>query len=603
MRAQLFMILILANLASTGFALADRPVRIRVLSYNIHHGAGVDGQLDLGRIAKVIQSVSPDLVALQEVDKNATRSNSVDQPAELARLTGMNVIFGANIPLQGGQYGNAMLSNWELCDRNNVSLPNTNDGEQRGLLTATALVGANTAIRFLATHFDHRSDDADRVASAKRVNEFVSGINAPAVLAGDINAIRSSRVLQELQEEWTIAGTDEQPTVPVANPDRQIDFVFFRPADRWRVIETRVLPDTVASDHRAILAVLQLNDKQIPARLPRDQVLLYRDSSGEQKIAKTSDQWAGRRAEILGGMHSVMGQFPENLPRSQPTMKVIEQADCDSYIRQLIEYESQPGCMTPAYLCIPKTALNQPPAKVPAVLCLHPTDNQVGHKVVVGLGGRPNRQYAGELAERGYVTIAPSYPLLANYQPDLETLGWKSGTLKAVFDNIRAIDLLQTLPYVDQDAIGAIGHSLGGHNAVYTAVFDERIKAIVSSCGLDSYLDYYDGAPNVWVRGKGWTSDRYMPRLADFAGRLDEIPFDFHEMIAALAPRHTLIVAPLHDSNFRAASVDRVAAAAKEVFELFGAGEKLRVEHPDCGHDFPDQMRETAYQLFDTVLK
>jgi hypothetical protein len=227
----------------------------------------------------------------------------------------------------------------------------------------------------------------------------------------------------------------------------------------------------------------------------------------------------------------------------------------------------------------------------------------MGHKVVVGLGGKPNRQYAAELAERGYVTIAPSYPLLAGYRPDLEKLGWQSGTLKAVWDNMRAIDLLQSLPYVDGRAIGAIGHSLGGHNAVYTAAFDPRIKAIVSSCGLDSFLDYYDGDAKVWTAGRGWTSPRYMPRLADYAGRLDQIPFDFHEVVAALAPRHTLIVAPLHDGNFRADSVDRVADAALGVFQLHGQPGRLRVEHPDCGHDFPDAMRELAYQMFDEVLR
>src|SRR4029079_9676880 len=128
--------------------------------------------------------------------------------------------------------------------------------------------------------------------------------------------------------------------------------------------------------------------------------------------------------------------------------------------------------------------------KVPAILCLHGTDNQVGHGTVVGLSKRENRSYALELAKRGYVTLAPNYPLLAKYQPDLKKLGWQSGTLKAVWDNVRGLDLLASLPYVKPGGFGAIGHSLGGHNSVFTAVFDERIKTIVSSCGLDSFLDY-----------------------------------------------------------------------------------------------------------------
>ena len=82
-----------------------------------------------------------------------------------------------------------------------------------------------------------------------------------------------------------------------------------------------------------------------------------------------------------------------------------------------------------------------------------------------------------------------------------------------------------------------------------------------------------------------------MIKLADYEGRLEEIPFDFHEMIGALAPRRVFINAPLGDSNFRWESVDRIAAAALPVFRLYGKPENLRVEHPDCDHDFPESMR------------
>ena len=221
---------------------------------------------------------------------------------------------------------------------------------------------------------------------------------------------------------------------------------------------------------------------------------------------------------------------------------------------------------------------------------------------MVGLGKNANRAYASELAERGYVCLAPNYPLLAKYQPDIKKLGWESGTLKAVWDNIRGLDYLETLPFVNGKAMATIGHSLGGHNSVYTAVFDERLKVVVSSCGLDSFLDYYGGDEKNWQLERGWCQTRYMPKLADFRGKLADIPFDFHELIGALAPRHVLIVAPKEDSNFRAASVDRIAAAARPVFKLHGHADRLMVEHPDGGHDFPAVMREQAYKLFETVL-
>ena len=179
--------------------------------------------------------------------------------------------------------------------------------------------------------------------------------------------------------------------------------------------------------------------------------------------------------------------------------------------------------------------------RAPAVLCLHPTDNQVGHQVVVGFGGRGGRQYAAELAERGYVTISPSYPHLANYWPNLEQLGYVSGTMKAIWDNMRAVDLVASLPGVDMSrGVAAIGHSLGGHNAIYTAVFDPRIAIVVTSCGFDSFLDYYAEPRSNWYFGQGWCQIRYMPRLSNYRGELERIPFDFPELLGALAPRPVL---------------------------------------------------------------
>ena len=341
-------------------------------------------------------------------------------------------------------------------------------------------------------------------------------------------------------------------------------------------------------------------EAQTPKRLDRTDLLLFRDEDGHIRRARTIDQWQRRRAEILAGMQRVMGRLPGEEKRCPLDVRVDEEVDCGTYVRRKISYAAEPGGRVPAYLLIPKKAL-EGNVRVPAVLCLHPTDNKVGHGVVVGLGGRPNRQYAQELAERGYVTLAPSYPLLAQYQPDIRKLGYASGTMKAIWDNIRGVDLLLSLPYVRGEGIGAIGHSLGGHNAVYTAVFDDRIRVVISSCGLDSYLDY-QGTSDPWQPGRGWCQLRYIPKLAEYRGRLEEIPFDFHEMIGALAPRYCFISAPKHDGNFRWDSVDRIAKAARAVYDLYGVPERLSVVHPDCGHDFPPEIRQQAYQLLDRVL-
>ncbi len=340
-------------------------------------------------------------------------------------------------------------------------------------------------------------------------------------------------------------------------------------------------------------------------RLPRENLLIWRDAAGEQHPVKTVDDWKQRRAEILKGMQAVMGPLPGDSKRSPLAPETVEEVDCGTYVRRLITFQSEPGSRVPAYLCIPKSLLEDKTGKkqAPAVLCLHGTDNVVGHGTVVGLGTRPNRQYAAELAERGFVTLAPNYPKLAKYQPDLAKLGWDSGTLKAIWDNIRGLDLLESLPFVKPGGFGAIGHSLGGHNSVYTAVFDVRITTVVSSCGLDSFLDYYGGEESKWLPDKGWTQQLYMPRLANYHGKLADIPFDFHELIGALAPRHVLIIAPTRDHNFQAASVDRIAKSAGAIFALYNHPDHLAVEHPDCEHDFPPEMRERAYRLFEETLR
>lgn len=337
-------------------------------------------------------------------------------------------------------------------------------------------------------------------------------------------------------------------------------------------------------------------------RLPRTNLLVYHDRKGEVRSVKTKSEWLKRRAEIIRGFAAVAGPLPGKEKRCRLDMRVDSVTDCGSYERWQITYQSEPGSRVPAFLCIPNEALHSS-KKFPAVLCLHPTDMQYGNRVVVEKLREHYPAYAADLAERGFVTLAPAYPVMANYQPDLKTLGWQSGTLKAVWDNIRGLDLLDSTPFVKRGKYGAIGHSLGGHNAIYTAVSDSRIKVIVTSCGFDSFLDYYDGDPANWQPERGWCQTRYMLKLADYRGRLTDIPFDFHELLGALAPRTVFINAPLGDSNFRARSVDEVVKAASAVYHLYGAEKDLHVEHPPRGHDFPEQQREQAYRLLEERLR
>lgn len=338
-------------------------------------------------------------------------------------------------------------------------------------------------------------------------------------------------------------------------------------------------------------------------RLDRNNLLTFRDANGVVQPVKTAADWQHRRNAIVRAMQTVMGPLPGDDQRCDLDVRVEKEEDAGKYVRRLLTYQSDRDSRTPAWLCIPKDVL-EGRRKSAAILCLHPTDNKVGHDVVMGLGGRAGRQYAAELAERGYVTLAPAYPHLANYWPNLGKAGFVSGTMKAIWDNSRGMDLLESLDFVDSSrGFGAIGHSLGGHNAIYTAVLDQRVSVIASSCGFDSYLAYMDGAERVWFFGQGWCQIRYMPRLSNYRGRLEEIPYDFHELLGALAPRPFFVNAPLRDSNFRWKSVDECASAARPVYQLLGASGKLLIRHPDSDHNFPEDMRDEAYRTIDSVLR
>jgi len=256
-------ILAIAVACSFGSSLyADQPSKsasLRVLSYNIHHGEGTDGKLDLQRIAEIIRGAEPDLVALQEVDQNLPRTGKVDQSAELSRLTEMHVAFGGNYQFDGGDYGNAVLSRHPIRRKQNHGLPMPTPGEPRGVLEVEIDLEGGESLILLATHFDHRPLDRSRRESAEAINKLaVAAPNRLSILAGDLNAVPNSEVLKILRTEWHSPESDTLLTSPAKTPRRQIDYILSRPASRWRVVDVKVLEEPMASDHRPLLVKLEL---------------------------------------------------------------------------------------------------------------------------------------------------------------------------------------------------------------------------------------------------------------------------------------------------------------------------------------------------------
>ena len=235
---------------------AGEPVRVRVLSYNIQGGRGP--RLSLPRLAQVIAGQQPDLVALQEVDVRTTRAQGVDQAAELARLTGLHVAFGAAMPYAGGEYGCAVLSRFPILRAQTHALPAAGKSEPRcGVAVAVAVPGLGTNLLFCGTHLDNLSE-ALRVQQLQRLQTALGSPGAPAILAGDLNAEPGSPTLTALAPPWLCVTTNlPSATWPADQPRQRIDHVFCRPADRFRVVSAVVVDEREASDHRPVLVVFE----------------------------------------------------------------------------------------------------------------------------------------------------------------------------------------------------------------------------------------------------------------------------------------------------------------------------------------------------------
>ena len=335
---------------------------------------------------------------------------------------------------------------------------------------------------------------------------------------------------------------------------------------------------------------------------------VYQADDGTIKPIQSLDDWSKRRSQIIAGAEAAMGKLPAPDTQADFDVHVDEDVSIGDVRRLMMTIAVGKSDRLPLDLYLPKGVADRVDVRdiflagsanqLPAIIALHPT-GAVGKRIVAGEGGLPGRQYAIELAQRGYVVIAPDYPSFGAYADyDFGGDGYDSGTMKGIVNHRRCVDLLSQLPFVDANRIGAIGHSLGGHNAIFLGVYDQRVKLVVSSCGWCPFHDYYGGDLT------GWTSDRYMPRLRDrFHLNPDEVPFDFYELIAALAPRTFVSVSPLRDANFDIAGVRKAMPVAGGVYALWGVPNELILITPDCEHDFPTETRQQAYDVIDRVLQ
>ena len=237
---------------------AQAKKTLRVMTYNIHVGVGMDKKLDLQRIADVINRERPDLVGLQEVDRGVKRTEGKDEIAELAALTRMEYAFAPNLDYQGGKYGVAILSRFPIKNRVHRMFENKRESERRGMLLVEVEIDRKP-LTFVTTHLDYQFADG-RLFETEQLLKFLTGVKEPLIVVADLNDVPSGSAYQlmrtKFEDAWvTSRAKGDGFSYPADKPTKRIDHIFYSKGARakkaWVV-------ETLASDHIPVVAEVEL---------------------------------------------------------------------------------------------------------------------------------------------------------------------------------------------------------------------------------------------------------------------------------------------------------------------------------------------------------
>jgi len=271
MRKLFFILVIDFFLSTIARPQADSLTTIRFMTYNIHHGEGIDSIIDISRISQIIVDNKIDVAALQEVDKGVKRTNKIDIPGLLAEQTGMNYSFRKNIDYQEGEYGNCILSRFPIISDTNFHYSMLREGEQRGLLQ-TVINFEGIDIVVMNTHLDYRGDDSERILNVREIFEIMDNyLGLPIIIAGDFNDVPENRVHLRMKQKfidvWEYLNGELGFTYPAENPTKRIDYIFIKKPseqrDEVRLIPTKIsILKSAASDHVPVIADFEISYKR-----------------------------------------------------------------------------------------------------------------------------------------------------------------------------------------------------------------------------------------------------------------------------------------------------------------------------------------------------
>lgn len=238
---------------AVALAIVPAPARtLKVMTYNVHNGVGLDRQRNHSRIAGIIAAQKPDVVGIQEVDSATVRAANRYVLGELGLLTSMTPLYAPAIDFDGGKYGIGILTARQPVTVRRIPLP----GREEPRMMIVADYGDYALIN---THLSLTAADAE--ASVKIIEDVLGKLgDKPVILTGDLNSLPQSPAINRLLEHFRIVSPEATPTFPANGPTEQIDYIMVSSNTPCSVTRADVLPDTVASDHRPLLVTLTIPD-------------------------------------------------------------------------------------------------------------------------------------------------------------------------------------------------------------------------------------------------------------------------------------------------------------------------------------------------------
>lgn len=348
-------------------------------------------------------------------------------------------------------------------------------------------------------------------------------------------------------------------------------------------------------------------------RKPIRHVLAPVPDADNEPTIRTPEEWAKKRAFLLQTLQELLGT-PSQTVVPFPRFQVLHEQETSEYRQLLISYEAEPGEEVRAYLLIPpqeKRLLNEA-GEAAAILCLHGTSPHA-KETQIGAGEKPNRDYGKYLAQQGFITLSPDHLCSGDRLPAGEKpydtssfyarhSNW-SAAGKAAWDGARALDILESLPEVDGTRLGCVGHSLGGHGTMWTAAFDERVRASVYSCGLTTWQENPDRYH--WSRDHWYI---YIPKLRAIFQEQEKtgglLPVEMHEFAALIAPRAFLHIGGMTDKTYdNNETLPEVGLQLNALWEVLGQPEQFANFLFGAGHDVPNYSRMLTLGWFQHHLR